>query len=61
LERVTCPTFGRAIDTKASSSAFHVAIANWGGATPTYPTVLVFSAAAKHLKHRDEWIGWSNE
>jgi len=23
--------------------------------------VLVFSAAAKHLKHRDEWIGWSNE
>ena len=23
--------------------------------------VLVFSAAARHLKHRDEWIGWSNE
>ena len=23
--------------------------------------VLVFSAAAKHLKHRDEWIGWSEE
>lgn len=23
--------------------------------------VLVFSAPAKHLKHRDEWIGWSNE
>jgi hypothetical protein len=23
--------------------------------------VLIFSAAAKHLKHRDEWIGWSNE
>lgn len=23
--------------------------------------VLVFSAAAKHLKHRDEWIGWTNE
>jgi hypothetical protein len=23
--------------------------------------ILVFSAAAKHLKHRDEWIGWSNE
>jgi Domain of unknown function (DUF4338)/DDE_Tnp_1-associated len=23
--------------------------------------VLVFSAAAKHLKHRDEWIGWSDE
>ena len=23
--------------------------------------VLVFSAPAKHLRHRDEWIGWSNE
>jgi hypothetical protein len=23
--------------------------------------VLIFSAAAKHLKLRDEWIGWSNE
>jgi hypothetical protein len=23
--------------------------------------VLVFSAPAKHLKHRDEWIGWCNE
>jgi Domain of unknown function (DUF4338)/DDE_Tnp_1-associated len=23
--------------------------------------VLVFSAPAKHLKHRDGWIGWSNE
>jgi hypothetical protein len=23
--------------------------------------VLIFSAAAKHLKHRDEWIGWSDE
>ena len=23
--------------------------------------VLVFSAAAKHLKHREEWIGWTNE
>ena len=23
--------------------------------------VLVFSAAAKHLKHRDTWIGWSEE
>ncbi len=23
--------------------------------------VLVFSAPAKHLKHRDAWIGWSNE
>jgi len=23
--------------------------------------MLVFSAAARHLKHRDEWIGWSNE
>ena len=23
--------------------------------------VLVFSAAAKHLKHRDQWIGWSEE
>ena len=24
-------------------------------------SVLVFSAAAKHLKHRDKWIGWTNE
>ena len=23
--------------------------------------VLIFSAPAKHLKHRDAWIGWSNE
>lgn len=23
--------------------------------------ILVFSAAAKHLRHRDQWIGWSNE
>ena len=23
--------------------------------------ILVFSAAAKHLKHRDAWIGWSSE
>jgi hypothetical protein len=23
--------------------------------------LVVFSAAAKHLKHRDEWIGWSEE
>jgi hypothetical protein len=23
--------------------------------------VLIFSSAAKHLKHRDEWIGWSEE
>ena len=23
--------------------------------------VLVFSAAAKHLQHRDKWIGWSDE
>lgn len=23
--------------------------------------VLIFSAPAKHLKHREEWIGWSNE
>src|ERR1035438_5760868 len=23
--------------------------------------LLVFSAAAKHLKHREEWIGWSEE
>jgi len=23
--------------------------------------ILVFSAAAKHLKHRDKWIGWSEE
>jgi Domain of unknown function (DUF4338) len=22
--------------------------------------LLVFSAAAKHLKHRDQWIGWSS-
>jgi hypothetical protein len=23
--------------------------------------ILVFSAPAKHLRHRDQWIGWSNE
>ena len=23
--------------------------------------ILVFSAAAKHLRHRDRWIGWTNE
>jgi hypothetical protein len=23
--------------------------------------VLIFSAPAKHLKHRDQWIGWTNE
>lgn len=23
--------------------------------------ILLFSAAAKHLRHRDHWIGWSNE
>src|SRR6266581_489257 len=23
--------------------------------------ILVFSAAANHLKHREHWIGWSNE
>lgn len=23
--------------------------------------LLVFSAAAKHLKHRDQWIGWTND
>src|ERR1700726_4382340 len=23
--------------------------------------VLIFSAAAKHLKNRDQWIGWANE
>lgn len=23
--------------------------------------ILVFSAAANHLKHRDQWIGWTNE
>ena len=30
-------------------------------AADQWVAVLVFSAAAKHLKHRDEWIGWSNE
>lgn len=24
-------------------------------------SILVFSAAANHLKHRDKWIGWTNE
>lgn len=23
--------------------------------------ILIFSSAAKHLKHRDEWIGWTSE
>jgi len=30
-------------------------------AAAQWVAVLVFSAAAKHLKHRDEWIGWTNE
>lgn len=30
-------------------------------ATDQWVAVLIFSAAAKHLKHRDQWIGWSNE
>jgi len=30
-------------------------------AAQQWVAVLVFSAAAKHLKHRDKWIGWSNE
>jgi hypothetical protein len=30
-------------------------------AAQDWVAVLVFSAPAKHLKHRDKWIGWSNE
>jgi hypothetical protein len=32
-----------------------------GNAAGQWVALLVFSAAAKHLKHRDEWIGWSEE
>jgi Domain of unknown function (DUF4338) len=32
----------------------HNAVGQW-------VAVLIFNAAAKHLKHRDEWIGWSEE
>src|ERR1700747_738556 len=30
-------------------------------ANQQWGAVLVFSAPAKHLKHRDKWIGWSNK
>ena len=30
-------------------------------AADQWVAVLIFSAAAKHLKHRERWIGWSNE
>jgi hypothetical protein len=30
-------------------------------AAQEWVAVLVFSAAARHLKHRDEWIGWTEE
>lgn len=30
-------------------------------ATQQWVAVLVFSAAAKHRQHRDQWIGWSEE
>lgn len=30
-------------------------------AAQNWVAVLLFSAPAKHLKHRDQWIGWSNE
>lgn len=30
-------------------------------ASGQWAAVLVFSAAANHLKHREQWIGWSNE
>jgi hypothetical protein len=30
-------------------------------AKKNWVAILVFSAAAKHLKHRDKWIGWTNE
>jgi hypothetical protein len=29
--------------------------------TNTWLAILVFSAPAKHLKHRDRWIGWTDE
>jgi len=28
---------------------------------PQWLAVLVFSAAAKHLRARDQWIGWTDE
>ena len=30
-------------------------------AADNWLAILVFNAAANHLKHRDEWIGWSSE
>jgi hypothetical protein len=30
-------------------------------ASGQWVAILVFSAAANHLKHRDQWIGWNNE
>lgn len=36
---------------------YYVALSPHGG----WLAVLVFCAAAKHLKHREQWIGWTNE
>jgi len=35
----------------------YVAVSRHGG----WRAILVFCAAAKHLRHRDQWIGWTNE
>jgi hypothetical protein len=35
----------------------YVAVSPQGG----WRAILVFCSAAKHLRHRDQWIGWSNE
>ena len=35
----------------------YVAVSRHGG----WRAILVFCAAAKHLRHRDRWIGWTNE
>jgi hypothetical protein len=36
---------------------FYVAVGPSGG----WRAILVFCAAAKHLRHRDRWMGWTNE
>jgi len=36
---------------------YYVAVSPHGG----WLAVLVFCAAAKHLRHREQWIGWTNE
>lgn len=41
---------------KAVGEQMHYAAVDASG---TWLAVLIFSAAAKHLKHRDQWIGWT--